>query len=60
MLRWIRPLLASVANSNKVISEIAKPSAFLRALSIAVLAFLEIRSWSNASQTTTCVSTRIT
>jgi len=28
----MRPLLTSVANSNKVISEIAKPSAFLRTL----------------------------
>jgi hypothetical protein len=42
MSRRIRLLLASVANSHKVISEIAKPSAFLRAPSIVALAFLEI------------------
>ena len=37
MLRWIRPLLASVASSSKVMSEIAKPSPFLRVSSMAVL-----------------------
>jgi hypothetical protein len=39
---------------------IAKPAAFLRALSMATLAFRERWSGSNASQMTTCVSTRIT
>ena len=37
-------------------SEIAKPSPFLRASSIAALAFFERWTGSNASQTTTCVS----
>jgi hypothetical protein len=41
MVRRIRPLLAVVANSNKLISEIAKPLAFLRAWLISVLAFPE-------------------
>jgi hypothetical protein len=41
MSSWIRSLLASVANSSKVMSEIAKPAAFFRVLSIAVLAVLE-------------------
>ncbi len=38
---WILPFLASVANSKRVIAEIAKASAFLRATSMVVLAFLE-------------------
>ena len=42
MSRRIRPFVARVANSNSVISEIARPSAFLRASSIAALAFLEL------------------
>ena len=41
MFSRIRPLLATVANSSKVISEIAKPVAFLRASLIPVLAFPE-------------------
>jgi hypothetical protein len=40
-------------------SEIARPSPRSRASSIAALALLEIWLWSKASQTTTCVSTRI-
>jgi hypothetical protein len=46
----IRPLLASVANSSKLISQIAKPFAFLRASSMAALARAEICFWSNASR----------
>jgi hypothetical protein len=42
MWRRIRSLLASVASSYGVISETASPSAFIRASSIALLAFLEI------------------
>ncbi len=38
---WILPLLASMANSKRVIAEIARGSESLRATSIAVLAFLE-------------------
>ena len=41
MSRWIRPFLASVANSSKLISEIAKPDPFLRVSLIAVLDFRE-------------------
>jgi hypothetical protein len=35
----IRPLFASVANSKRVMTEIAKPPAFLRSSSIAARAF---------------------
>jgi hypothetical protein len=37
MSRWMRPLRASVANSCKVISEIAEPAALSRAWSMATL-----------------------
>jgi hypothetical protein len=55
----MRPLLARVVNSKRVISEIVKPSPFLHSSSIAALAYPERRLGSNASQTTTWVSTRI-
>ncbi len=38
MARWIRRLLTSVANSSRVMSEMANPSEYLRASLIAVLA----------------------
>jgi hypothetical protein len=60
MWRSMRPLLASVANSKRLMSEIAKPPPLLRAMSIAARASRESRPGSNANQTTTCVSTRIT
>jgi len=53
------PFFESAANSNRVIAEIAKPSSFLRASSMAVFAFWESRASSNASHTTMWVSTRI-
>ena len=53
MLSRMRPFFTSMANSKRVMSQIAKPPSFLRAPSIAALAFCEIWSWSNASQTTT-------
>lgn len=52
MLRWMSPLLASVVNSKRLMSEIAMPSPFSRARSMAFRAFRESRLGSNASQTT--------
>ena len=59
MSRWMRSLLTRAVNSKSVVSQIARPSPFLRALLMAEVALRESRLGSNASQTTTCVSRRI-
>src|SRR6266478_8935649 len=56
---WMRPLLARVVNSRRVISQMAMPSAFFREASIAALALLDNLSGSDVSQRTTYVSSKI-
>lgn len=52
-------LLAIIASSSSVISQIAKPEPVVRALSIAAWAFDDTWAGSPASHRTTCVSSRI-